>query len=178
MANEQKKTATASPAKPQAPKGFAQVTFEAPSYSAETCEGQPAQGKLIDCIDMPDAKDDNGQPKAWSALVLIATAPTVGTKLDGTPVSIAVGDKFTIGMGKALEDLAKLAVHPTAVYEVWMMPGEKRKIANSAKTFVPWDIHVNPKADPRPAASFSLKAALNTNAPQLPAASNGASAQA
>lgn len=168
MSKDQKSPA-ASMVRAQAPKNFVNVSVELPMYSPETCEGLAAQGKLVDHIDMPDAKDDNGLPKAWSAIVLQATAPTIATTLDGEVVEIKIGDKFTIGMGKALEDLARLAENREFIFEVWLLAGEKRKIKGTPRTFVPWEISVNPVPEKRPTSAFSLRAYAGAPA-ALPAA--------
>ncbi len=166
-------------AKPQPPAGFAHVSQDLPSYSAESCNGLPAHGTLVDHVDMPDAKDDDGRPKKWTSLVLIALSPTMGQTIDGEVVEIKTGDRFMIGMGKALEDLGKLAENRDYLFEVWLMPGTKRKVAGSAKTFVPWDIHINPKPTKRPATAFSLRSYTSASPAALPERSaNGATSEA
>ncbi len=167
MSNE-KNAKPAVSERPKPPAGFVQVSADLPMYSAESCGNLPAHGKLFDHVNMPDAKGDDGQPKQWSALVLKALTPTIGMMQDGAIVEIKAGDKFMIGMGKALLDLGKLAENREYIFEVWLMPGTKKKIQGTAKTFVPWEININPKPEKRPTGAFSLRSYTSAPVAALP----------
>lgn len=123
-----------------APEGFQSVNIECPFYKHDSNEGKALQGALLARVDMPDAKDDDGNPKPWAAYLFRATAETRAVTRDGEVVKINVGDLVAVGASKGLEVLDKAPAHPTKAIEFWMMPGAKRKIPGTPRTFVPWDI--------------------------------------
>ena len=157
MAKESKVTSL----RAQAPAGFVNVTAEHPQYKPEIANGLPAQGRLLSRVNMPAAMVD-GKLKPWAALIFEATIPVPATTRDGELVTVAVGEKFMVGECKALEGLAAFDA-PDVIYEVWMLAGEKRKIPGTAKTFVPWEVQINPITTKRLAPQLILRAP----APQL-----------
>lgn len=152
----------------EAPKGWKKIEMNRLMYNSDRGKGGVIQGDMLGILDMPPA---NG--KEWQALVVRLTAPC-GSCVDREKKATRaeVGQEILVPLTHQMrQHLARAAVHPGAIFEVWIKP--TGSVKTNAGQMVTYDMNVNPQPKRREATDRML--AMQAAAPALPPA--GASGQ-
>ena len=146
-----------------APAGWKKIETDRPLYNSNHGKGGVIKGHMLGIIDMPPA---NG--KDWQALIVRLTAPCGTCKnRDDAEVKAEEGQEILVPLTHQMrQHLARAAVHPDVVFEVWIKPTNTVKTA--AGSMIVYDMQVNPQAQKRSPADRML--AMQAQAPALPPA--------
>ena len=135
--------------------GFAELRLERTVYKAESCDGVPVVGHIIDFMNirLEDADRD------WPVFIFRTTKPTKGVDRNGDVIDVGVDEEILVtGSAQVLPVLMRYARDPEVMYEVALLPKSKIDIGGG-KSMWTFKAAISQKPPTKREGAFKLQGA-------------------